>query len=90
MAVNDGKVPATAQIQGGAHTYAISFTPTQALAHLVHLRFNGENVPGRAASHLRRVPFLFNLDRSSSYTRTDLITVNSRRISRRISIFMFD
>lgn len=48
MAVNDGKVPATAQIQGGAHTYAISFTPKQALAHLVHLRFNGENVPGRA------------------------------------------
>lgn len=46
MTVNGGRVPTTAQGQG-PHTYAISFTPRQAIAHTVDLRFNGKDVPGK-------------------------------------------
>lgn len=45
VTVNGGRVPTSAQAQG-AHTYAISFTPREAIAHTVDLRFNGEDVPG--------------------------------------------
>ncbi len=45
VTVNGGRVPTTAQGQG-PHTYAISFTPRQAVAHTVDLRFNGKDVPG--------------------------------------------
>ena len=45
VTVNGGRVPTTAQGQG-PHTYAISFTPRQAIAHIVDLRFNGKDVPG--------------------------------------------
>ena len=43
--VNGGRVPTSAQAQG-PHTYAISFTPREPVAHTVDLRFNGEDVPG--------------------------------------------
>lgn len=46
VTVNGGRVPTSAQAQG-PHTYAISFTPREAIAHTVDLRFNGEDVPGR-------------------------------------------
>ena len=45
VTVNDGRVPTSAQAQG-QHTYAISFTPRDALNHTVELRFNGRDVPG--------------------------------------------
>jgi hypothetical protein len=45
VTVNGGRVPTSAQAQG-PHTYAISFTPREAIAHTVDLRFNGEDVPG--------------------------------------------
>lgn len=45
VTVNGGRVPTSAQAQG-PHTYAISFTPREATAHTVDLRFNGEDVPG--------------------------------------------
>lgn len=45
MTVNGGRVPTSAQAQG-PHTYAISFTPREAIVHTVDLRFNGEDVPG--------------------------------------------
>lgn len=45
VTVNGGRVPTTAQGQG-PHTYAISFTPRQAVVHIVDLRFNGKDVPG--------------------------------------------
>lgn len=38
-------MPTSAQAQG-PHTYAISFTPREPIAHTVDLRFNGEDVPG--------------------------------------------
>jgi hypothetical protein len=47
VTVNGGRVPTSAQAQG-PHTYAISFTPREAIAHTVDLRFNGEDVPGTA------------------------------------------
>ena len=46
VTVNGGRVPTSAQAQG-PHTYAISFTPREAIAHTVDLRFNGEDVPGK-------------------------------------------
>ena len=45
FSVNNGQVPTSAQAQGN-HTYAISFVPKEAKAHVVELKFNGENVPG--------------------------------------------
>lgn len=45
VTVNGGRVPTSAQAQG-PHTYAISFTPREAMPHSVDLRFNGQNVPG--------------------------------------------
>lgn len=45
VTVNGGRVPTSAQAQG-PHTYAISFTPREATAHSVDLRFNGQDVPG--------------------------------------------
>jgi len=45
VTVNGGRVPTSAQAQG-IHTYAISFTPREAMPHTVELRFNGEDVPG--------------------------------------------
>ncbi|XP_023287665.1 filamin-A isoform X2 [Orussus abietinus] len=45
VTVNGGRVPTSAQAQG-PHTYAISFTPREPIAHTVDLRFNGEDVPG--------------------------------------------
>lgn len=45
MTVNGGRVPTSAQAQG-PHTYAISFTPREAITHAVDLRFNGQDVPG--------------------------------------------
>lgn len=45
MTVNGGRVPTSAQAQG-PHTYAISFTPREAVPHSVDLRFNGQDVPG--------------------------------------------
>ncbi|XP_049948482.1 filamin-A [Schistocerca serialis cubense] len=45
VTVNGGRVPTSAQAQG-PHTYAISFTPREAIVHTVDLRFNGEDVPG--------------------------------------------
>ncbi|KAG7199467.1 hypothetical protein KM043_014093 [Ampulex compressa] len=45
VTVNGGRVPTSAQAQG-PHTYAISFTPRESVAHTVDLRFNGEDVPG--------------------------------------------
>ncbi|GLH04456.1 Uncharacterized protein GBIM_10161 [Gryllus bimaculatus] len=45
VTVNGGRVPTSAQAQG-PHTYAISFTPREAVPHTVDLRFNGEDVPG--------------------------------------------
>ncbi|XP_011691185.1 PREDICTED: filamin-A [Wasmannia auropunctata] len=45
VTVNGGRVPTSAQAQG-PHTYAISFTPREPIAHTVNLRFNGEDVPG--------------------------------------------
>ncbi|XP_068086528.1 filamin-A isoform X1 [Anabrus simplex] len=45
VTVNGGRVPTSAQAQG-PHTYAISFTPREAITHTVDLRFNGEDVPG--------------------------------------------
>ncbi|CRL07142.1 CLUMA_CG020137, isoform A [Clunio marinus] len=52
VTVNDGRVPTSAQAQG-QHTYAISFTPRDALSHTVELRFNGQDVPGS--------PFICNI-----------------------------
>lgn len=49
VTVNGGRVPTSAQAQG-PHTYAISFTPREAIAHTVDLRFNGEDVPGKVFS----------------------------------------
>lgn len=49
VTVNGGRVPTSAQAQG-PHTYAISFTPREAIAHTVDLRFNGEDVPGKMFS----------------------------------------
>jgi hypothetical protein len=46
VTVNGGRVPTSAQAQG-PHTYAISVTPREAIAHTVDLRFNGEDVPGK-------------------------------------------
>ncbi|XP_063231927.1 LOW QUALITY PROTEIN: filamin-C [Bacillus rossius redtenbacheri] len=45
VTVNGGRVPTSAQAQG-PHSYAISFTPREAVPHTVDLRFNGEDVPG--------------------------------------------
>lgn len=45
VTVNGGRVPTSAQAQG-PHTYAISFTPREAVPHSVDLRFNGQDVPG--------------------------------------------
>lgn len=45
VTVNGGRVPTSAQAQG-PHTYAISFTPREAIPHSVDLRFNGQDVPG--------------------------------------------
>lgn len=45
VTVNGGRVPTSAQAQG-PHTYAISFTPREAITHSVDLRFNGQDVPG--------------------------------------------
>lgn len=45
VTVNGGQVPTSAQAQG-PHQYAISFTPRESTQHTVHLRFNGEEVPG--------------------------------------------
>ncbi|XP_072156699.1 filamin-B isoform X2 [Bemisia tabaci] len=52
VTVNGGRVPTSAQAQG-SHTYAISFTPRQAMLHCVDLHFNHEPVPGS--------PFLCNV-----------------------------
>lgn len=45
VTVNGGRVPTSAQAQG-PHTYAISFTPREAINHTVDLRFNSEHLPG--------------------------------------------
>jgi filamin len=45
VTVNGGRVGTTAHTQG-PHTYAISFTPRQAILHTVDLKFNGKDVPG--------------------------------------------
>ncbi|KAK9504384.1 hypothetical protein O3M35_010726 [Rhynocoris fuscipes] len=45
VTVNGGRVGTTAHTQG-PHTYAISFTPRQAITHTVDLKFNGISVPG--------------------------------------------
>jgi len=46
VTVNGGQVPTSAQAQG-SHTYAISFTPKEAKPHMIELRFNSEDVPGK-------------------------------------------
>ena len=54
MTVNGGRVPTSAQAQG-SQTYAISFTPREAIPHTVELKFNSEHLPGIKKMHFNCV-----------------------------------
>lgn len=41
--INGGRVPCRVRELGG-RSYLASFTPTQAVPHVIEMRFNGENV----------------------------------------------